>query len=422
MIRTLLLSLLLTLTYVTMHAQYCTTDGRFRQDAYFSDAQIVSDTGIVYGQAFNYQGQWQNLILNVHYPDRAVDSLPRRPLIVLVHGGSFLGGNLRNLDDDCIEFAKRGFVAATVEYRLGWGAATQCHGDTTSAYQAIYRAIQDVHASLRYLSAHAQDYGIDTAWIFAGGNSAGSFATVNLAFVNQQEFDQRVPFCRQTLGTIDTSGNALRTPFRLRGLFHNWGSIIDIRFLRQAEAIPIVSFGGDQDIISHIDSGNYQNCANYPFMWGSRAIYQKLTGFGLCSELNVKVGGGHGVYNDDPAANLFRTQHAVCFFRSLFCDQCTTVYRTDSVSADCTALGPNGIADAIPAALHVYPNPATSQIEISGITDESTLTLTDMSGRVVYTTVARADAVVPCSAPDRGIYLLEIHSRQARSIHKVVLE
>ena len=60
----------------------------------------------------------QNLIFNIYFPKIQIDSFTLVLLVVLVHGGGYSGGSLNGLNNYCLEFAKCGYVAATIEYRL----------------------------------------------------------------------------------------------------------------------------------------------------------------------------------------------------------------------------------------------------------------------------------------------------------------
>lgn len=85
---------------------------------------------------------------------------PKLPAIVFVHGGGWQSGVRANFAPMAIRMAERGFAAATISYRLS----------PEARYPA---AIHDVKAALRWLRAHAGEYGIDPERIAVGGGSAG---------------------------------------------------------------------------------------------------------------------------------------------------------------------------------------------------------------------------------------------------------
>ena len=80
--------------------------------------------------------------------------------IVFVHGGGWQTGNRMEFVPMAIRMAERGFATATVSYRLS----------PEARYPA---AIHDVKSALRWVRAHAGEYGIDPARIAVAGGSAG---------------------------------------------------------------------------------------------------------------------------------------------------------------------------------------------------------------------------------------------------------
>ena len=83
------------------------------------------------------------------------------PAIVFVHGGGWRGGDKRTGVGTIIEFATKGYVCITVNYRLLDEAP-------------ISACIEDVKCAVRWLRAHAEEYNVDTDRIGAYGNSAGA--------------------------------------------------------------------------------------------------------------------------------------------------------------------------------------------------------------------------------------------------------
>ena len=86
-----------------------------------------------------------------------------RPGIVFVHGGGWRSGDKRkeNFLRPTLEFAAKGYVCITVNYRLL---------NETS----IAGCVEDVKCAVRWLRAHADEYGLDPKRIGAYGNSAGA--------------------------------------------------------------------------------------------------------------------------------------------------------------------------------------------------------------------------------------------------------
>lgn len=82
------------------------------------------------------------------------------PAIVAIHGGGFVGGERSFHHPTILKLAGRGYVAATVSYRLA----------PANMFPA---AVQDVKAAVRFLRANAAKYAIDPERMAAIGGSAG---------------------------------------------------------------------------------------------------------------------------------------------------------------------------------------------------------------------------------------------------------
>jgi len=82
------------------------------------------------------------------------------PALVWIHGGAFRHGSKDSGIAKLFPFARRGYVCASIEYRLSG--------------EAIWPAqIEDCKAAVRYLRAHADELGLDPERIGAWGASAG---------------------------------------------------------------------------------------------------------------------------------------------------------------------------------------------------------------------------------------------------------
>ncbi len=110
--------------------------------------------------------------LDLYLPDRK-----QMPLLVYIHGGGWSGGSkshVTGLD----QILAQGFAVASVEYRF--------------SQDAVFPAqIEDCKAAIRWLRAHAADYGYDPGRIAAFGESAGGHLTALLAATgSMRDFDK----------------------------------------------------------------------------------------------------------------------------------------------------------------------------------------------------------------------------------------
>lgn len=129
-----------------------------------------------------------------------------RPAVVLMHGGGYVGGR-RNLEENRQvgrELASRGYVVASVDYRLwrdrpvisdwarrladrvsGLGlppieAMESRHGPAWTT--AVGAAAEDALRALEWMRTRGPDFGVDPDRIVLGGMSAGALTAVEVAY------------------------------------------------------------------------------------------------------------------------------------------------------------------------------------------------------------------------------------------------
>lgn len=399
------------LTFST-HAQLCTNDGRFTNDPFFTDAQISQQLNVTFGNAIDWQGNTVDLKLDAYYPTLSIDTLPLRPLILMVHGGGLISGDKVNYTRVCKEFAKRGFVAVTINYRLGLNCAT----DTISEEKAKYRAQQDIHAAFRFVSANATQLRVDTSWMFIGGGSAGSVASLGVVYLSQAEWNAFTPSLQGLLGNLNNSGNNLTNSFTIKGIFNDWGAMLK-ESIQPSEMLPMVSFHGDADSTVAIDSTFGGGCIHLEKSYGSRAMHNLLIENGVCSDLSVKIGGGHGVYQDSIFGTPFRVGRVACFFKSVFCNNCTSFYQEDSIPANCSTIA--AIDDPISESeIHIYPNPFFDKLTLADAQGNEVFTLFNQLGQIIYQgqSIEKQDF----SDVKEGVYFLKIETSTRTRTLKLV--
>ena len=138
------------------------------------------------------------LVFDLYEPSG--DTEAERPLIIHLHTGTFApiihNGNPTGMRQDfasttlCEEYAKRGYVVANLEYRLGWDPYLPTEAErATSLMKAVYRAIQDTKAAVRFFRDDYQNngnsYRIDTSKIILSGQGSGGWVALGYATVDK---------------------------------------------------------------------------------------------------------------------------------------------------------------------------------------------------------------------------------------------
>ncbi|HOZ52376.1 MAG TPA: carboxylesterase family protein [Chitinophagaceae bacterium] len=334
-------------TGFTQSYPYC-IGGRFAENDFYSPIAIESEIDLVYGYNTNASGNIDSLRLDIYYPNKIIDGLAARPMIVMIHGGGFLNGSKTDMTNYCQELARRGYVAATIDYRVGWNSGTSgtCSGNIPSFKSAMYRATQDVNAAIRYLSFHALDYKADKNTIFLAGQSEGGMIALNAGFLDQLEADGLLPGVSSDLGGLLDATNNINTSYSIKGIFNWCGGLIDTNMIEGNEKIPVLSIHGLLDTLMPADTGYYLNCNNtsnpYPLIYGPKQIFTRMKNLGICTETNFDEMGFHCVFPSlEPI--VYIPAKFTCFFKNILCGTCNTQSKIGYNAYSCMDAAPLSI-------------------------------------------------------------------------------
>jgi acetyl esterase/lipase len=138
---------------------------------------VTKTADVHYGTAPDLQGNPVDLKFDFYQPTG--DTVKRRPVVIWVHGGGFSAGDKSDGTDWATAFARRGFVAVSLGYRL---LATGPCGGTgpvpQQCYTAAYGAQHDAQAAVRFLRKNASFLGVDPDRIAMAGESAGAVTSL----------------------------------------------------------------------------------------------------------------------------------------------------------------------------------------------------------------------------------------------------
>jgi hypothetical protein len=209
------------------------------QTRYLDDVgdQIVVTSNIVYGSNIGIISQTPTLeeLKMDLYQLAGDDTTTNKPVVIMLHTGSFLpaiangqptGDKTDNaIVEMCKRFAKKGYLAVALNYRLGWNpVSTSEDVRRATLIQAAYRGLQDTKTAVRFLrKSVAEDgnpYGVGDKFAI-GGYGTGGYLSLAVATLNDYESELLMPkFIDSSQETIDANGQPM--PYIIQSVLGNF--------------------------------------------------------------------------------------------------------------------------------------------------------------------------------------------------------
>lgn len=441
-------------------------------DEVFTNVDV--DTTIQYGQNYEYYTGFTTLkplVMDVYTP--AGDNATNRPVILLSHNGSFLpeaitsqggfcfsGRKDSSIVELCKRFARRGYVAVSFDYRLGWNFQSgDAETRAKTIIQAVYRAMQDSKTLIRYFKNdfvnNGNQWGIDTGKIVLGGSNSGAYVALaanslnDTAELSQSKFvGTGGPFINQdTLGDFNGFGGLLNQSnypgfsSRFQATLALGGAVGDTSWIQAGEG-PVLAFHGVNEFLTPYNTGLVVTSTLQPVIEVSGSgdfmpVYNRLGCNNSLSPNNFEDGppnrqggvstvsyeGLYPFYNAgyepwnwypctlttiNPAANKTR---ANLYIDTIMGYSSPRLYK---LLIDNSYQGPTGIFEAKnDISMSVYPNPANNYFGVKVAAEQSPIAsvqLVDVTGRVVseLQNVAAHYAAVSVAEFTNGIYTINV--------------
>lgn len=290
--------------------------------------QVIQN--VEYGKSIAYNGAETTLLLDIYKPIN--DKNCHRPLMVLVHGGAWIGGTKEdpNMVNMAKELAAKGWVVASINYRLGvhttsfYTPYVLCPAnnpalcarvcDTTEVFRAIYRGLQDTRGAIRFMKERNEIDSIDVKNTFVGGESAGAFISLYTAFLDKDSekplsclaiadapvSDPYLNYChglvtalqRPDLGSIHGDLHVGLYDDSVQGVADIYGGLSDMSIMND-NIMPLYIFHQASDLLVNYKRGRLlgrlSGCLNnicepfynMPLMYGGSELAKYYKGLGI---------------------------------------------------------------------------------------------------------------------------------------------
>lgn len=258
-----------------------------------------------------------NLYMNVFSPEG--DTLSNRPCVIICFGGGFIAGSKDHWSIRLLaqELAKRGFVTAVIDYRLGMNIF-----DQDLSMRAVYRGIQDGRSAVRFFksdAAGADIFKVDPEQIYIGGHSAGAFVATHNAYVDKDIerpastytwpqgcgfFDLETCICPDQ-GCLDCVGDHQSFSGHAKAAFSLAGALGNLAYMESENDPKIVMFHSTDDDTVPFNSGQpFGSVSGWiagfdlPVVYGSNQMDIRASNLNLVHGFHTYTDRGHSVHEE----------------------------------------------------------------------------------------------------------------------------
>lgn len=376
--------------------------------------ELDSTMSVVYGNSTSFGGVNADLLMDIYEP--AGDPAELRPVIILAHGGSFILGSRNDMRWQCREFARRGYVAATISYRLYDGPLFPLPGAAEMTEEVIL-AVSDAKAAIRYFREDADTdntYRIDPNMVIVGGISAGAIIMDHVAYLDPSDNPEDLILdpINESGGWTGNSSDNTSYSSDVHALLSYSGALRVADYI-QAGGVPIFSAHDDQDEVVPYGAGS-ASILSIPIieLEGSGLMHDKADEVGIFNQLiTIENSTGHVSYFGNTTQTNQVMDASYQFLFDIICDQ---------------SVGLHDIAKTIE--LKPYPNPSNGvvNLEIPADFQNGTIRIFNNLGAIVFEENLRNQHFYSADLSQyaSGMYSLEIVDQNFtnRGFSKIIFE
>jgi len=377
-------------------AQIDTTRARYYQPVF---ANVTVSSGVAFGSAVNSAGNTQQLRMDIYQPTG--DTVRRRPVIIFAHQGGFVTGTRTDayMVAVCTQFARLGYVTASIDYRLLDIGTILTAFDTVNIAKSAIRGMQDMRAAVRFFrkdAATTNAYRVHPDYITAGGSSAGAFCALEVGYLDKaSEVPAYVGLAN--LGGIEGASGNPGYSSRVLAVLNLSGATENPSLIEPGNP-PLCSVHGTADATVPYLQGRVGSSLPPKYVYGSGRLHPRAAALGIGNTLRTLRGAGHIPFESNAA-------YADTTFRTIRDFLRPIIARPSSVVTAAAAATP------LPT-LEAYPNPADDAVRLllpdaAGL--PATAQLLDAAGREVRrVSVVGREVAVARETLAAGMYLLKL--------------
>jgi acetyl esterase/lipase len=413
---------LLTISFVFLFSFFLKVNYLQAQCNYSTSRYAVqSEFNVVYGIQPSWRGSMDTLKLDIFKP--IGDQNTNRPVLFLVHGGGFSGGNKADVKALCETYASRGVDAIALGYRLGFVRPLQFDYpyilDAAEVNRAIFRSQQDAKGAIRFIKDRSAIDSTSINEVYIGGFSAGGIIALCAGYYTDSAYkysncgkigdatNLNGTWARPDLGTVDGNLNQNGNNANVKGVFNFFGALSDTSFIKPGTPKLFQYHQTNDPVVPCGKNKPYWGMGlgisdNYSLVYGSCQIETRLKNLGVNAPQNETY-----IYNGNA--------HNVHDATGIDLKMATAL--EDWV---CSNLG-SSKSNSKPS-IKIYPNPSNGTLQIDNLPSLiRMISIYNVNG-IVIKSFSNLDSSLNIDNLSPGTYFIKIIGDDFNSTEKIVVE
>lgn len=403
--RHLLLGVFVGLFLNNASAQDC-TNGRYLTPSF--TVQKIAD--IQYGSNLGQdETTVEDLKLDVYLPENDVDT--DRPVILLAHGGSFIGGDKSDVEAQCTALASLGYVAVSMQYRLINNIFDLSFlADMGLGFKkGVVRAVHDMRAAIRFLrksvAEEGNPYGINPNIIVVGGYSAGAILANHVTYLDDESKipAELVDYFNDQGGLEGNTGNPGYNSVP-QMVLSMCGAILNTSWMEAGDQPYFGMHNLDDPTVPNLEAQPNIGISIPVTLQGDSLMYTRALDVNIPAFYKSYPGNGHCDFPLESVELIFD------FLHEQICEESLSINEYETTID-----------------FSVYPNPTNEIlfVEVPKNSQDLDVSIVSLVGQTIHSEKMNANqdkVIINSSAFETGVYIVKLMSKDGvEAIRKVVV-
>ena len=168
----------------------------------------VNANGLNVNENKDYDANYDRNVYDLYVPDAAKKD-EKQTVLLFIHGGAWVSGQKKDMNQYVLEYAGKGYITATMNYTLLSAGSLLSDGEA-SRDRSVFRDLDEIDACIASIKASLVSLGYDATKLdlVIGGGSSGSHLTMLYTYSRGDKCPLPIKFIMNAVGPVSIKPDA----------------------------------------------------------------------------------------------------------------------------------------------------------------------------------------------------------------------